>query len=150
MRPYYLGGPVSLEIAREWSQHEKATAGIIWMIAEKEGGRPTKMREWRIKIGERNQSKRGGESFLGKTTRDQSPVHSVASYVSNYCAFVHHASTPTHSLRPFSPMLSTSKKNTSLVSLCSGYFSPWVPPERYISIVYLLIKSLHKCLAPSH
>lgn len=117
-------------------------------MAEK-GGRLTKVGKWRIKRGTRYQSKRGGESFLGKTSRDQSLVHTVAQYVS---VTVSLSILPPPPLTPRvpSPLLSTSKQNTAPVSLCNGYFSPWVPPERYISILYLLIKSLHRCLAPSH
>lgn len=47
-------------------------------MAEKEEGRLTKMEKWRMKIEKRNQRERGGQSFLGKTTQDQSLVHTVA------------------------------------------------------------------------
>lgn len=72
------------------------------MMAEK-GGRLTKVGKWRIKRGTRYQSKRGGESFLGKTSRDQSLVHTVAQYVSVTMSLSILPPSPTHSSGPFPP-----------------------------------------------
>ena len=40
-------------------------------MTENEGGRLTRMGKWRMKIGERNQSKESGKSFLGKIVKSK-------------------------------------------------------------------------------
>ena len=113
MRPHYLYVQSTGRWQEKWQQEEKATAGRICVMTENEGGRLTKMGKWRMKIGKRNQSKKSGESFPGKTTKSQSHIHTVDQYVSSYCEFSHHSSPHSLFSSLLSSLLPTDAQNTS-------------------------------------